>query len=141
MIDVRPGLTIPADEIEFVTDRASGPGGQHVNKSSTRVTLLFDVEASNALNPFQKARLRERLATRISKEGVLRVVAQKERSQSRNKELVMERFAELVRDALTESKTRRATKPTRGSQRRRIEDKRKRGQTKSERRRRFGRDD
>ena len=141
MIEIRPGLAIPLEEVEFVTDRASGPGGQHVNKSSTRVTLLFDVEASTALSPFQKQRVLQRLATRISKDGLLRVTAQMERSQSRNKTLAIERFAELVRGALTVEKSRRPTKPTRSSQRRRVDAKKRRGKTKSDRSRRFGRDD
>lgn len=134
-VEILPGITIPADEIRFVADRATGPGGQHVNRSSTRIALLFDLEATEALDAEKIARLRSRLGGRISKDGVLRVVSQDERSQAANKRAAVERFRTLLAEALHRPKTRRPTRPTRGSQRRRVAAKRRRGDVKRDRKR------
>jgi ribosome-associated protein len=134
MIQIDPTLAIPDDEIAFATSRSSGPGGQNVNKVESRVTLLFDVEASPTLSADQKARLRERLRGRINKQGVLRVVAQKHRTQSANREAATTRFAELLRDALAEEPPRRPTRVSAAAKRRRAEAKRRRAQIKRARR-------
>ena len=110
--------------------RASGPGGQHVNKVETRVTLCFDIESSSVLSPEQRDRIRERLASRINKEGVLRVSCEEARSQASNRELVRDRFSQLLRDALATQRKRVPTKATRASKRRRLDGKRRRGDLK-----------
>ncbi len=127
-------LEIDDAEISYATSRSSGPGGQNVNKVETRVTLLYPVDASPSLSDGQKARLRERLATRISKEGVLRVVSQKHRTQAANREAARERFAELVREALAPVRERRPTRVPKAVRRKRIESKRRRGRLKRDRR-------
>ena len=102
-IQIFEGLDIPLAEITFTTARSSGPGGQHVNKTETKVTLVFDLDGSTALDEDQKALLRERLATRITKSGELRMASQRHRSQKANREATIERFIDLVRDALAET--------------------------------------
>ena len=109
-IDINDRLSIPDDEIDFTFTRSSGPGGQKVNKTSTRATLHFDVEGSPSLTDAERARIRQRLATRINKDGTLRVVSQKYRTQTANRRAALERFAELLQEAL---KPRRKRKPTR----------------------------
>ncbi len=127
-------LEIDDAEISYATSRSSGPGGQNVNKVETRVTLLFAVEASPSLSEDQKERLRERLATRINKEGVLRVVSQKHRTQAANREAARERFAELVRAALAPVRRRRRTRVPKVAREKRLDSKRRRGRLKRERR-------
>lgn len=119
---------MPLAEIELRTSRSSGPGGQHAQKSETRVEAVFDVEASTALSAAQKKRV-------VAKAGpVLRAVAQDERSQLRNKELAVERLTEVLREALRVPRKRRPTKPTAASKERRLEQKKRRGETKRLRR-------
>jgi ribosome-associated protein len=130
---ILPGLVIPTDELRFVASPSSGPGGQHVNKVSTRVTLLFDLEGSPSLTAAQKARLRAALSGRVGKDGVLRLVSQTTRSQSANKELAVERFTALVRKALTLKPPRRKTRATLASKQRRLESKNRRGAVKRQR--------
>jgi ribosome-associated protein len=130
-------IAIPGDELDFRTSRSSGPGGQNVNKVETRVTLLFDLEASSCLSDEQKARLRERLASRINKEGVLRVVSQKHRTQKANREAALERFQLLIADALSEQAPRRPTRTPRAARKRRLEAKRRRAEIKRRRREPF----
>ena len=101
MINITDQITIPDSEVTFTTARSSGPGGQHVNKVSSRVTLHFNILTSQSLSADQKQRLLSRLRTRISKEGVLRVVAQKHRSQAANRQAAVGRFSALVQEALT----------------------------------------
>src|SRR5499427_1549460 len=100
MIHIMDGLLIPEIEIRLAASRSSGPGGQNVNKVSSKVTLSFDVRESSALSPEQKQKIMGRLATRINKEGILQVVSQRTRSQELNREDVLERFTELLQDAL-----------------------------------------
>jgi ribosome-associated protein len=128
-IRVRRGLAIPLAEIELRTSRSSGPGGQHAQKTETRVEAVFDVTASGTLTDAQKERILERAGP------VVRAVAQDERSQFRNRELALERLAEALRKALARERPRRRTGPTTASRERRLEEKRARGQTKRLRRR------
>jgi ribosome-associated protein len=128
LIDER--LVIPFAELGFETSRSSGPGGQNVNKVETRVTLTFPVLTSPSLDEQQRARIGERLATRISRAGVLRVSAQLHRSQSANRDEALRRFAELLRDALAEDPPRRPTRPPAASRRRRLQGKRRRSDLK-----------
>ena len=121
-------VVVPRSEIELRTSRSSGPGGQHAQKSETRVEALFDVEASTALTDAQKRRV-------VAKAGaVLRAVAQDERSQLRNKELATERVIESLREALRVPRRRVPTKPSAASRERRLEQKKRRGETKRLRR-------
>src|SRR4029434_7572845 len=107
-----PGLEIPDGELEFVASRSGGPGGQNVNKVSSRVTLRFDVERSSALNPEQRIRIQRKLASRINKDGVLQVSSQRTRSQELNRADTVQRFGELLRAALREDKARIKTRAT-----------------------------
>jgi len=129
-IAIDDGIEIPLSELEFSTSRSSGPGGQHVNKVETRVTLSFDLVASPSLSPEQKARIGERLSTRVTKAGILRVTAQRHRSQAANRQLAMERFAELLQGALAEEAPRRPTRVPRRAKKRRLARKRRRGELK-----------
>jgi ribosome-associated protein len=127
-IRVTRSVVLPLGEIELRFSRSSGPGGQHAQKSETRVEALFDVEASSALTDTQKRRV-------LSRAGpVLRAVAQDERSQWRNRELAVERVVEQLRDALRVERRRVKTKPSAASVERRLESKRRRSQTKRLRR-------
>jgi ribosome-associated protein len=129
-------LRIPREELTIRASRAGGPGGQHVNTSSTRIEVVWNIDRSTALHDADRARLRERLATRIDAEGNVRVVAAESRSQRRNRDLAEARLAELVRQALVIPKRRRATRPTKASVEARLTDKRRRSSTKHDRRRR-----
>ena len=132
-IVVAPGTAIPASALVFRTSRSGGPGGQHVNTSSTRVELVFDT-ACPVLGGWQRARIREQLANRIDQEGLLHVVCQTHRSQLQNRMAVVVRFRKLLQSALKPRKRRRATRPTLASRARRLDAKRKRGQRKQNRR-------
>ncbi len=140
MIAINDDVSIPDSELSFTASRSSGPGGQNVNKVSTRITLSFDLEASPHLSAEQKALIRERLATRISKQGILSVSAQRERSQSANREAATARFVELLRTALEVDRERRPTRVPRGVDRRRLENKRRRARVKRRRSRRYDAD-
>jgi len=125
---VTPSLSIPRSEVELRFSRSSGPGGQHAQKTDTRVEAVFDVEASGALSDAQKRRVVERLGP------VVRAVAQDERSQWRNRELATERLVAALREALAVRRRRRATAPTKASREERLATKRARGETKRLRR-------
>ena len=122
-----------SSEFVFQTSRSSGPGGQNVNKVSSRVELRFDVPNSALLDDAQKELLLRRLASKLTSNGVLLVASQEDRSQHRNKEIVVARFYELLQQALKPVKKRRATRPTRASVERRIQLKKKQGEKKTRR--------
>jgi ribosome-associated protein len=127
-IRVTRSVVLPLAEVQLRFSRSSGPGGQHAQKSETRVEAVFDVEASNALTETQKRRV-------VARAGpVLRAVAQDERSQLRNRELAIERIVEQLRRALKVERRRVPTKPTEASRRRRLEEKQRRSRTKRLRR-------
>jgi ribosome-associated protein len=132
-VPIHSRLSIPEEELVYVASRAGGPGGQHVNKVSTRITLQFDVEGSPSLSAAQKARLRQVLATRINRDGVLRVACGRHRSQAANRAEALERFAGLLRRALARRKRRRATAVPAAEKRKRLEQKRRRARLKRER--------
>ena len=134
-IEITPALRIPRGELVLRASRSGGPGGQHVNTSSSRIELTWDVAGSLSLPDETRAWLRRRLATRLDTTGQLRLVAQEARSQLRNREAVLERFRELVARAMVVPKTRKSTKPTRAAKRARLNDKRRHAAIKRERRR------
>ena len=130
---VNPELTIPRSELTYRATRAGGPGGQHVNTSSTKVELSWDVANSQSLTDDQRRRITEKLATRIAEDGVLRLTSAGSRSQHQNKEDVTERFGRMIEQALRIPKPRRKTKPSRASKEARLKSKKKRSETKSNR--------
>jgi len=134
VLEVSEEVAIPRAELAYRATRAGGAGGQHVNTSSTRIELLWNVTRSGALDDERRARVATRLATRIDGEGWLRVVSSARRSQQQNREAAEARLVELVRGALVVQKRRRPTRPTRASKEKRIEEKKKRGETKRMRR-------
>lgn len=127
-------VRIPAAELTVRATRAGGPGGQHVNTSSTRVEVAWDMRHSAALTDEQRERLETRLASRVDTRGVIRVVAADTRSQSQNRLLALARLARLVRDGLVVPKVRRATKPSRAAKQTRLDEKKRRSSTKRDRR-------
>jgi len=131
MIEINGSLCIPERELRFSASRSGGPGGQHVNKVNSRVTLRFDVQESPSLDAPQRRRLAARLSTRINKDGELVMHCGRHRSQAANRAELIERFAALLRDALARRRRRVATRPTRGSVRQRLDAKRRRGRLKS----------
>jgi ribosome-associated protein len=133
-LDVTPDLRVPFAELEFRATRSGGPGGQHVNTSSTRVEVTWDVAASPALREDQRQRLLVRLASRLDSTGKLRLVSSGTRSQLRNREDVTERLREVVAQALVIPKARKRTRPTRAAKAARLESKRRRAATKRDRR-------
>ncbi|MDZ4259078.1 MAG: alternative ribosome rescue aminoacyl-tRNA hydrolase ArfB [Gemmatimonadales bacterium] len=135
-IPISPRLAIPREEVTLRASRSSGPGGQHVNTSSTRIELTWNISDSPSLSPEQRERLLTRLASRLDSSGTLRLVSQTGRSQLRNKEEAVARFAAIVAQALVVPKTRRPTRPSKAAKRERLDDKRKRGALKKERKRR-----
>lgn len=132
---VTRSVTIPGSELEFSYVRSGGPGGQHANKTSTKVELKWDVVGSSALGPRQRARLLENLGPRIEASGVLRVRSDRYRSQTRNREDALERLADLVATGLQVRKDRVATRPTASSEHKRLDQKRRRSEVKQARRR------
>lgn len=134
VLEVAEGVAIPRSELEYRATRAGGAGGQHVNTSSTRIELLWNVARTPVLDDERRARVSARLATRIDGEGWLRVVSSARRSQQQNREAAEARLVELVRGALAVQKRRRPTRPTRASQEERIRVKKKRSETKRMRR-------
>lgn len=134
MIEIHPLLAIPEHELTFTASRSSGPGGQHVNKVSSRVTLSFDVANSPSLSEAQRRRLLARLATRITKDGVLKLHCQQHRSQAANRAELVTRFVAVLRQALRTRRRRKPTAPTRAARERRLTEKRQRGEIKRGRR-------
>jgi len=129
-------LVIPAAELQWRFSRASGPGGQGVNTTDSRVELLLDLDSCSVLGPFRRARLKERLASRLL-DGCLRVVAAEERSQWQNRQAAMVRLADLLREGLKPpAPPRKVTRPGRGAVKRRLQAKKKRGELKRQRRHR-----
>ncbi len=124
------GVSIPQAELRFRFSRSSGPGGQHVQKSSTRVELLFDVANSPSLSEEQRARVLKRLAGYVDSAGVLHLTSQSERSQWRNREEAIARFHDLMKQALKRRKRRKPTRPTAASREKRLQEKRKKSEKK-----------
>lgn len=133
LIPINARLSIPATELVFRASRSGGPGGQHVNTSSTRIELVFDVAQSPSLSESQRHRLLQELAPRLDKAGLLRIVSQSERSQSANRDEAVRRFRSLLAAALRPRKQRVATGPTRASRERRHQSKQRRGSVKRQR--------
>jgi ribosome-associated protein len=129
VLHIRSGLALPLSEIELRTSRSSGPGGQHANVTASRVEATFDVTASETLSPEQRARISAKLGPRVT------AAAQDTRSQHRNRELALERLATRLAHALEVRRPRTRTRPTRASQKRRVEGKKRRGDIKRARRR------
>ena len=135
-LPIKAGVAVPRHELTFKATRSSGPGGQHVNKTSSRVELTWSPVTSQALSPELRARALQKLANRLDGRGVLHLVSDKTRSQFQNKEDVTERFVEVLRAALTVPKVRRPTKVSKGVKERRLDAKKRHGEKKAERRRR-----
>ena len=133
MLKVTNKITIPDGDLTFTASRSSGPGGQNVNKVSTRVTVLLDVKNSICFSDKQKKQILDRLATRTNKNGVLRVVSQRYRTQKANREAAIERLVELLRSALKKQPVRRKTKVPGRIKRLRLEEKKRRSILKLER--------
>jgi ribosome-associated protein len=134
-LEITPALRVPLAELEFRASRSGGPGGQHVNTSSTRIEVWWDVARSPSLSDDQRALLLETLASRLDSSGRLRLVSGGSRSQLRNREDVTSRLRGIVAEALKVRKKRKATRPTRAAKAARLEAKRRRGSIKRERRR------
>ncbi|HOI94817.1 MAG TPA: alternative ribosome rescue aminoacyl-tRNA hydrolase ArfB [Syntrophobacter fumaroxidans] len=133
MIRITNRISIPEEELSFTASLSSGPGGQNVNKLNTRVTLRFDLANSPSLSPEDKALIATRLATRIAKDGILRVVSQSTRSQHANRELAVERFVELLKSALKRAPVRKETRVSKAAKERRLEEKKLRSSVKRQR--------
>ena len=129
LLPIRPGLALPLSEIELRTSRSSGPGGQHANVTASRVEASFVVADSETLSAEQRARISSKLGPRVT------ASAQDTRSQHRNREIALERLADRIAHALEVRRPRTKTRPTRASQRRRVDTKKRRGEVKRARRR------
>jgi ribosome-associated protein len=130
LIEIGTGVFVPRSELTFRASRSGGPGGQHVNTSSTRVELAWDVARTPSLDEAQRARVLEKLPARINSEGVLLLTEGGSRSQHQNKEAVVERFRELLAEALHVPKPRKRTRVPRAAKAQRLEAKRRRAETK-----------
>ena len=133
MITITEDISIPESELSFVASRSSGPGGQNVNKVSTRITLRFDFGSSQQFDDEQKERIHSRLATRISRQGILSVSSQRHRTQAANREAALERFVDLLRQALEVDPERKATRVPARLHRRRLDSKKRRSRLKRNR--------
>ena len=133
-LELSGGRTIPRSELNYKASRAGGAGGQHVNTSSTRIELMWHLRATTALDEAARTLVEVKLASRVDGEGFIRVVSSARRSQMQNREAAEARLIELVNGALVVQKRRKATKPSRGAKEARISEKKKRGDTKRQRR-------
>jgi ribosome-associated protein len=131
MLRINDNLWIDEDELRFEFARSSGPGGQNVNKVETKVRLLFDLQSSRSLKPDQRNRIEERLATRITKAGLLHVSSQRHRTREANRRATVERFVDLLTEALEEAEPRVRTRVPKAARKRRLESKRRRSQKKA----------
>lgn len=135
VLPIRAGVAVPRHELQYRASRSGGPGGQHVNTSSTRVELTWSVPMTSSLSAELKERVLLKLATRLDGEGVLRLVSDRTRSQLQNREDVTDRFVEVLQAALTVPKVRRKTKVSKAAKARRVDSKRRHGAKKADRRR------
>lgn len=133
-LDIGHGILIPVGEVELRASRSGGPGGQHANKTASRIEAIFDVRASAVLSDAQKSRIAGRLGPRVT------AVSQDSRGQARNREIALERLRGRLAEAVVPRKQRRATRPGRASRERRLHDKRRRSEHKRNRRRPTGED-
>ena len=131
---VNESVAIPRSELDVRVSRSSGAGGQHVNKTSSRVEIFWSIATSKAVSDEERARLLDKLKSRLTTDGSIRVVASDMRSQSRNREIAEERLAEIVRRALLIPKKRRPTKPTKASREARLDEKKRQATKKRDRR-------
>lgn len=134
-LEITPSVRIPFAEIALTAITGGGPGGQHVNKSATRIALQWNARTSVALREEQRARVLQQLASRLDNDGAIRIVAGEYRSQQQNRRAALERLQQLIARALVVPRVRRATKPSRGAVQERLSEKRKRAETKQQRRR------
>ena len=130
-VDIAPGVVLADDELEWKFIRASGPGGQNVNKVSSAVQLRFNLALNSSIPAAARHRLRRLAGQKLTDDGTLLISARNERSQEQNRREALERLAALIRAALIEPKLRRKTRPTKASKERRIDSKKRRGTTKS----------
>jgi len=133
MIEIKNNISICEDELVFKFSRSGGPGGQNVNKVNTRVTVFFDVANCDSFSDSQKKRILKRLATRANKNGVIRVVSQRYRTQKANRRVAVERLGELLREALEKKAERKKTKVPERARQRRLEEKKRRSALKRQR--------
>jgi ribosome-associated protein len=131
MLRINDELSIDEDDLRFEFARSSGPGGQNVNKVETKVRLLFDLQSSRSLNSAQRKQIEERLATRITKAGVLHISSQRHRTREANRRAAIERFVGLLAEALAEDEPRVPTRVPKAVQKRRLESKRRRSKKKA----------
>jgi ribosome-associated protein len=133
-LEITPSLVIPDTDMSFAFIRASGPGGQNVNKVSSAVQLRFDMAGTTVLSDAVKSRLRALAGRRLTDDGAILITARNQRSQDHNRREALERLADMIRKALIAPKARKATKPTRASRERRLDSKTRQQQTKARRR-------
>ena len=133
MLVITSNLSIPEHELQFRASRSSGPGGQHVNKVNTRMTLYFDIRNSPSLTVMQKDRVNQKLKTRINKDGIFYLYAHRSRSQAMNRADLLNKFCRLLREALTPQRARRETQVPERSRVQRVDQKKRRGQLKQRR--------
>ena len=134
MIQITEKLSIPLRELKFVATTGSGPGGQHVNRVATKIVLLWNVDLSQAISNSQRSRIKRKLTTRINKLGILRISSSKHRSQKANRRVTIERFVQLLREALKRKTPRKKTKVSPSQKAKRVDAKKRRGMIKSRRR-------
>ena len=131
MLRINDDLWIDEDDLRFEFARSSGPGGQNVNKVETKVRLLFDLQGCRSLSSEQRTRVQERLATRTTKAGVLHISSQRHRTREANRKATIERFVDLLAEALKEDEPRVRTRAPKKARKRRLESKRRRSQKKA----------